>query len=605
MSEPSRPSAANRRPRVTRALLRRFAAYYRPHLKLFVLDMICATLIATLELVFPLITRYILQSVIPDRDLPLLAWLIAGLVGLYLLVAVLNYIINYWGHVVGIRMEADMRRDIFSHLQTLSFRFYDNNRTGQLMSRVVNDLNDITELAHHGPEDVFLSTIMLAGSVCVLAAIDWRLTLVILAIIPFMTWFAVVKRGGMSHAFRRVREEIAEVNSGLENSISGNRVVQAFTNEDHEIGKFQHSNTRFKEAKYFAYRHMASFMTGLTFLTNMLNVAVVGVGGLLIYHAGIDTADLLTFLLYVGLILQPIRRLTNFTQQFERGMSGFRRFVEIMDTRPDLVDHDDAEELDRVCGEIEFRGVTFSYDSGTHVLKGIDLRIPAGSTIAVVGPSGAGKTTLCNLIPRFYEIQAGRITIDGKDIRSVTLRSLRRNIGIVQQNVFLFTGTIRDNIRYGRVEATDEEIVAAAKNANIDEFVRSLPDRYDSEIGEKGIRLSGGQKQRIAIARAFLKNPPILILDEATSSLDNETELQVQAALDELADGRTSLIIAHRLSTVKNADEIVVLTDDGVVERGSHAELLARGGIYTGLYRAQFNGYLVDEETIPTLGAEN
>ena len=583
------------KPRITLSLLGRFATYYRPQLRLFIADMLCATGIATLELVFPLITRYILQHAIPARDVELLAWLALSLVGLYLLIALFNYFVNYWGHVVGIRMEAQMREDIFTHLQRLSFKFYDNNRTGQLMSRVVNDLNDITELAHHGPEDLFLSAIMLVGSVMVLTRINWHLSLAMIAVIPVMAWFAISRRSKMSNAFRRVREEIAEVNSGLENSISGNRVVQAFTNEKHEIAKFHASNTRFRNAKYSSYRHLASFMTGLSLMTNLLNVTVVAVGGFLIFRSHIDVADLLTFLLYIGLILQPIRRLTNFTQQFERGMTGFSRFTEIMDTKPDIVDPPEAVNLDAVAGNVTFSNVTFSYDEGTHVLRGIEMDIPAGTTVALVGPSGAGKTTLCNLIPRFYDIQNGAIRIDGIDIRNINLKSLRSKIGIVQQNVFLFTGTIAENIRYGNVEADDDEIMYAARQANIAEFIESLSDGYQSNIGEKGIRLSGGQKQRVAIARAFLKNPPILLLDEATSSLDNESELKVQKALDGLSAGRTTLVIAHRLSTVKHADEIIVLTDDGIAERGSHEGLRNAGGIYSGLYEAQFHGYLSDE----------
>jgi ATP-binding cassette, subfamily B, bacterial len=575
-------------------LLRRFARYYRPHLGLFTLDMVCALFLAGLELTFPLITRYMLNQVIPNKDLSLMIWLILSLVMLYLCVAGLRYIINYWGHVVGIRMEADMRRDLFSHLQTLSFRFYDNNRTGQLMSRVVNDLNEITELAHHGPEDLFLSVVMLSGSIGVLATIEWRLAAAMLVLIPFMAWFAVTKRAGMSNAFREVREKIADVNAQVENSISGNRVVQAFTNEQFEIEKFHQSNTRFKQAKYFAYRHMAVFMTGLEYMTSMLNVLVVAYGGYLIYQGVITVADLLAFILYISLILQPIHRLTNFTQMFERGMSGFRRFAGLMDEEPDIADAPNAVELENVHGDIEFRNVSFSYNDQEHVLQNVSLTIEAGKTLALVGPSGAGKTTLCNLIPRFYEIRGGSISIDGTDIRDVILSSLRRNIGIVQQDVFLFTGSIKDNILYGRVDASDDEIVRAAKRANIHDFVASLVDGYDTYIGEKGLRLSGGQKQRLAIARAFLKNPPVLILDEATSSLDNETEIKIQTALEELSKGRTTLVIAHRLSTIKNADEILVLTDEGIRERGSHEELLDQGGIYAGLYNGQFKGYVPD-----------
>ena len=569
-------------------MLRRFARYYRPHLRLFILDLVCALGVASLELVFPVVTRHIINEVIPAGDMERLLWLVGILVVLYLAVAGLTYVIHFWGHVVGIRMEADMRRDIFSHLQRLSFRFYDNNRTGKLMSRVVNDLNDITELAHHGPEDLFLSAVMLGGSLTILFSIEWRLALAMAAFIPLMVWFAISQRGAMQSAFREVREKIADVNAQLENSISGNRVVQAFTNEDYEINKFHQSNTLFKKAKYFAYKRMSRFMTGMGFLTNFLNVAVVGYGGFLIYRGIIGVGDLVAFVLYIGLILQPIRRLTNFTQQFEQGMTGFKRFTEIMDETPEIRDTPNACELTNVQGRIEFKEVTFSYDDEAHVLRHVNLEIPAGKTVALVGPSGSGKTTMCNLIPRFYEVSAGAITVDGVDIRDVTLGSLRRAIGIVQQDVFLFTGTVKENILYGDVEATDSQIIQAARRANIHEFVQSLSDGYDSEIGEKGIRLSGGQKQRLAIARAFLMNPPILLLDEATAALDNETEAKIQEALTELSTGRTTVVIAHRLSTIRNADEIVVLTDDGIVERGTHEELMISGKLYSDLYNAQF-----------------
>ncbi|MBN1686301.1 MAG: ABC transporter ATP-binding protein [Spirochaetales bacterium] len=576
------------------ALLKRFARYYRPHLKLFALDMVCSFFIAGLQLLFPVITRHIVGVVIPARDLRGLLWLSGALVLLYLLVTLFNYVVNYWGHVVGTRMEADMRRDVFAHLQTLSFRFYDDSRTGQLMSRIMNDLNEITELAHHGPEHVFLAATMLLGSVIILAGIEWRLALAMVVVIPAMAWFAVSRRGRMSAAWKEVREKVADLNAQLENSISGNRVVQAFTNEKHEISKFNAMNTVFKRSRYEAYKTMAVFMSGLNLFTYLLNVLVVVMGGLLIYRGTIEVADLLAFILYINLILQPIRMLTQFTQMFEQGMTGFKRFTEIMDQKPEIVDAPGAVVLENVRGAIAFRDVTFSYDEQEHVLKGISLDIEAGKTLALVGPSGAGKTTLCNLIPRFYEVKEGEITIDDVPIRNITLASLRGSIGIVQQDVFLFSGTIRDNILYGRVTATDEEVIDAAQRAYIHDYVMSLPDGYDSYIGEKGLKLSGGQKQRVAIARAFLKNPPILLLDEATSSLDNETEIKIQAALEELSAGRTTLVIAHRLSTIHNADEIVVLTDDGIRERGSHAQLMALNGIYAGLYKAQFEGFVPD-----------
>lgn len=570
-------------------MLRRFASYYRPHLPLFILDLGAASLIAGIELIFPLLTRHMLNTAIPAGNLQQVLVIIGVLVAIFVAVAGLQYVVHYWGHVVGIRMEADMRRDIFSHLQRLSFSFYDRNRTGKLMSRVVNDLNEVTELAHHGAEDLFISAIMFSGSLIVLFSVEWRLALAMLAIVPVMVWFAISRRGSMERAWRRLREELADVNSVVENTISGCRVVQAFANEPHEITRFGSSNSRFRNAKYRAYQRMAVFMTGLGFFQRMLYVVVVGVGGLLVYFGQIALGDLLAFVLYIGLILQPVQRLTNFTQQFEQGMTGFRRFTEVMDETPEIADTANALPLPSGPGKVQFDDVTFSYDNGEHVLRHVSLTIPPGSTVALVGPSGAGKTTMCNLIPRFYDVDSGAVRVDGVDIRDVTLRSLRGSVGIVQQDVYLFTGSVRDNIRYGNVEADEAEVIEAAKRAEIHDFVSSLPERYDTYVGEKGVLLSGGQKQRIAIARAFLKNPPILLLDEATASLDNETESRVQSALAALSVGRTTLVIAHRLSTIKNADKIAVLTDDGIVEEGTHEQLLARGGLYTSLYQAQFS----------------
>lgn len=575
-------------------LFRRFTGYYRPHLRLFAIDLLCASAIAALELAFPLLTRYMLNTAIPAGNLRLVLTVAGGLVLLFLAVAGLQYVVHYWGHVVGIRMEADMRRDIFAHLQRLSFSFYDRNRTGKIMSRVVNDLNEVTELAHHGAEDLFISVIMFAGSLSVLFSIEWRLALAMPAVVPLMAWFAVSKRGSMERAWRGLREELAEVNAQVENSISGCRVVQAFTNEPHEIDRFGVTNNRFRSAKYYAYQRMAVFMTGLGFFQRLLYVIVVGVGGILVYLGHIALADLLAFVLYIGLILQPVQRLTNFTQQFEQGMTGFRRFAEILDEQPEIVDRPEAVALTDVRGEINVENVTFSYDNGEHILREMSLEIPAGRTVALVGPSGAGKTTLCNLIPRFYDVDSGTIRIDGCDIRGLTLRSLRQSIGIVQQDVFLFTGSVRDNIRYGNVEADEQAVVRAATQAEIHEFVSGLPNGYDTYVGEKGVLLSGGQKQRIAIARAFLKDPPILLLDEATASLDNETEIRIQRALHALSSDRTTLVIAHRLSTIKNADWIAVLTDEGIREQGTHEELMRCGGLYRRLYDAQFAGYIPD-----------
>ncbi|HOJ09128.1 MAG TPA: ABC transporter ATP-binding protein [Clostridiales bacterium] len=571
-------------------MLKRFISYYRPHIKLFTADLGCAFSMASIDLVFPAITRFLLQKVIPDGNIKLLLIIIGVLVGLYAIRMMLNYFVNYYGHIVGIRMEYDMRKDLFSHLQTLSFRFYDNVRTGKLMSRMMNDLNEITELAHHGPEDIFLSVIMLSGSIIILSTIEWRLALVVFVIVSFMAWFAITKRTKMSRAFREVRSKVANVNAQLENSISGIRVSQAFTNEEYEKHKFDDGNEQFKGSKDEAYNYMAQYSAGIDFITDMLNVSVIGFGGYLVYTKLIGITDLLTFLLYINLAVQPVRRLAQFVQQFESGMTGFERFLEIMEEKPDIIESENAIELKDVKGRIEFTDVTFSYNKGEDVLKGINLEIPEGKVVALVGPSGGGKTTLCNLIPRFYDVEEGSVKIDDHDVRDISLKSLRGNIGVVQQDVFLFAGTIKDNILYGRVDATDEELIEAAKRANIHDFVMSLPNGYDTYVGERGIQLSGGQKQRVSIARVFLKNPPILILDEATSSLDNETEMIIQESLEELSKGRTTLVIAHRLSTIRGADEIIVIDKDGVRESGTHSALIRLDGVYARLYNTQFEG---------------
>jgi ATP-binding cassette subfamily B protein len=575
-------------------LLKRFTAYYRPHWKLFTLDIFCALMIAAADLVFPVISRHLMKEVIPRGNVRLLVVFTGALVVLYIITSVMHYIVNYWGHVVGVRMEYDMRRDLFSHLQTLSFKFYDDNRTGHLMSRMINDLNQVAELAHHGPEDIFISVVMLLGSFFILLGVEWRLTAIIYLSMPFLFWFTIVKRRSMSEAFKDVRVKIADVNADLENSISGIRVAKSFTNEEYEMDKFNRGNRKFKNSRVVAYKKMAEFITGINFLSSILNTAIIGIGGYFIYKRIMDVADLTAFLLYINMVMVPIRRLTNFAQQFEEAMAGFGRFTEIMEQKPDIKDRPDSIKLDNVQGEIEFRNVTFSYNKSEKVLNNINIKIKKGQTLALVGPSGGGKTTLCHLLPRFYEVDEGAIFIDGIDIKDIKVKSLRENIGLVQQDVFIFSGTIRDDIMYGRVTATDQEIIDAAKKANIHDFIETLEDGYDTYVGEKGVKLSGGQKQRISIARVFLKNPPILILDEATSSLDNETEIKIQMALDELAKGRTTIVIAHRLSTIRNADEIVVLTENGIEERGTHEELLKSGGIYSTLYNAQFRGYIPD-----------
>ncbi len=567
--------------------LKRFISYYRPERRLFLADLLAASIIAVLDLMFPIITRTYMKDFIPNRNLQaVLIW--AGLlVVLYVLRLLCQYFVDYYGHVVGVNIEYRMRKDLFSHLQTLDFRFFDDTKVGHLMSRIVNDLRDITELAHHGPEDIFIATRMLIGSFVYLLSINVPLTLITFLFIPVIGAYAYRKRTDMNRAFSEERRKIADVNADLENSLSGIRVAQSFVNEDYEMRRFDSANSAFKKSRYHAFRAMAVYSSGLGFLTDLLNVAVLTCGALFMFKGFIDLADLTAYLLFIGYFLQPIRRLISFTQQYQQGMAGFRRFVELMEVAPSVTDKPGAKDLPSVQGSIELRNVSFQYDKDSEVLHDVSLSIPAGSTVAFVGPSGGGKTTLCHLIPRFYDVVEGAVLIDGHDVRDVTLSSLRQQIGFVQQDVFLFTGTIRENILYGNPSASEEEMVEAAKKAQIHEFVLSLKDGYDTYVGERGVKLSGGQKQRISIARVFLKNPPILILDEATSSLDTATELEIQEALEELAKDRTTLIIAHRLSTIRHADEIVVLTDGKIQERGTHAELVAKNGLYAKLHAAQ------------------
>lgn len=564
-------------------MIKRFIKYYKPHKTLFILDMICAFFVAVCDLVYPMITRSLINDYIPNKALRLIIIWVIVLILIYIIKYLLNYFIQYYGHVVGVRMQADMRRDVFSHLQDLPFSYFDENKTGQIMSRIINDLMDISELAHHGPEDIFLSVIMLIGAFIVLSGISLPLTLIIFAFIPFLIFFAARKRIKMSEAFTKTRVEVAEVNANLENSISGIRVSKAFVNTDFELSKFQKGNLSFQKAREIAYKTMAEFFSGTSFILDILNVIVFLAGGLFFYYGKIDIGDFTAFILFVNMFLNPIKRLINFVEQYQSGITGFRRFIDIMDSEKEK-NSENALSLSEVSGIIDFKNVTFSYDEKKNILKGIDLHIENGKTIALVGPSGGGKTTLCHLIPRFYDIDEGEILLDGKNIKDITLKSLRQNIGIVQQDVFLFTGTIYENILYGNVNATFEEVVEAAKKANIHDYIMGLEDGYDTYIGERGIKLSGGQKQRISIARVFLKNPPVLILDEATSALDNATEVLIQQSLEELCKGRTTLVVAHRLSTIKNADEILVLTDDGIAERGTHDFLIEKNGLYAKLY---------------------
>jgi len=571
-------------------MLKKFVSYYKPHKKLFALDMFFALLLSIFDLVFPVFTRRLINEVIPEGNMRVLFnWSIIMFLIIFLRY-ISQYIVSYYGHLLGVRIERDMRKDIFVHLQTLPFSYYDNNKTGHIMSRIVNDLRDITELAHHGPEDLFISLVMLVGSFIILLQIEWRLTLIIFSFIPLMLIYSVKKRNKMESSFREVRKKIADVNAQLENSISGIRVAKAFTNEEYEIEKFNEGNEAFSDARRNSYKIMAEFTSGINLMSSILNLLVISVGGYFVYLKLIDLGDLFAYTLYVNFFMQPIRRLTEFTQQYQDGMTGFERFLEVMDISPSIIDNPNSIEANDIKGDIRFENVSFSYNNGNRkVLKNINFYVPRGKTVAIVGPSGVGKTTLCHLIPRFYEVTEGKIMIDGVDIRNYTLKSLRQNIGIVQQDVFLFTGTIKENIQYGNPSASEEEIIKAAKKAKIHDFIMSLPFNYETYIGEKGIKLSGGQKQRISIARLFLKNPPILILDEATSSLDTETEMLIQESFKELSAGRTTLIIAHRLSTIKNADTIVVLTDDGIKEIGNHDELLALKGVYYNLYTYQYS----------------
>lgn len=571
---------------------KKFFSYYKPYKKLFAADMFFACLGAAITLVLPLIIRYITNDVIyrePNEALHTILVLAAVMAAMVLLECYCNFFIAYYGHMMGARMEYNMRNEIFSHYQKLSFGFYDNQKVGQLMSRVTNDLFEISELFHHGPEDIVISIIKMVGSFTILLTVNVKLALVAVAIIPFMMVYAGYFNIKMKRAFKRNRARIADINAQIEDNLSGIRVVKSFANEAIEMEKFTVGNDRFFESKRNSYRYMGGYHAGLGAFTTFINIIVIVAGALFITKGIIKVTDLITFLLYINNFTEPVKKLINFTEQFQNGASGYERFLEILSVQPDIVDKPDAKELKNVKGDISFEHVSFRYEeTNEEILKDINLDVEAGKYIALVGSSGAGKSTLCSLIPRFYDVNDGVIRIDGTDIRDVTLKSLRDNIGIVQQDVYLFTGTVMENIRYGRPDATEEEIIAAAKNANAHEFIMNLPDGYDTYIGQRGVKLSGGQKQRLSIARVFLKNPPVLIFDEATSALDNESEKVVQDSLEKLAKNRTTFVIAHRLSTIRNAEKILVLTEDGIAESGTHDELLARDGIYAGLYKMQF-----------------
>lgn len=574
-------------------MIRSFIAYYKPHKKLFALDMLCAFAVAVCDLFYPLIARNIINEYVPNKQLRLLLLWAGVLLAIYITKACLNYVIQYWGHIVGVRIQGDMRRDMFRHLQKLPFAFFDEHKTGAIMSRMISDLQDVSELAHHGPEDVFISAVTLVGAFIMLSRINFLLTVIVFLALPCMVLFAVKTRTMMNRAFHQSRVEMAEINANVETSIAGIRVSRAYTAGNHETEKFDVANERLKAARSKAYRALAVFHSGMQLFTDVLYLVVLVAGGLFLYRGTIDIGDFAAYLLFINIFLKPVNRLVTVFEQIQEGMTGFVRFQEIL-AQP--VEEEPAAALAPAVlrGDISFEDVSFRYqnsdeaDAESSVIDHLTMEIPHGKTVALVGPSGGGKTTLCHLIPRFYEIDSGRITIDGMDVTGLSRYALRRNIGMVAQDVFLFHGTIRENIAYGDLEATDAAIVEAAKKANIHDYIMTLENGYDTQVGERGIKLSGGQKQRISIARVFLKNPPILILDEATSALDNATEMLIQESLEQLGKGRTALIVAHRLSTIKNADEIIVLTKDGIQERGSHRELLEKNGMYASLYQYQF-----------------
>ncbi len=573
--------------RFQRRYLPIFLSYYKPHLGLFILDMCCALGIALVDLAFPAASREALNTLLPQNLYGAFFAVMAILLGAYVLRSVMYFIVTYWGHMMGVRIEADIRRDLFGHMQDLSFSFYDKNRTGQLMSRATNDLFEITELAHHGPEDLFISSVTLIGACCMMAVIQWKLALIVFAVVPIFVVFTIIQRRRMMEASVRQKQTMAGINGQLESSISGMRTAKAFASEDQEDRKFQAANEQFKGAKRDYYKAMAVYHSGLEFALPVMNVLAVAAGGWFIMRGEMDFVDLVTFTLYISTFLTPVRKLAAFVEQFLNGMAGFKRFVELMRVEPAVKDAPGAKDINGVRGDILIDDVSFHYDEGPAVLDHVSIHILQGETVAVVGPSGGGKSTLCQLIPRFYDVTGGRILVDGQDVREVSQRSLRHNIGIVQQDVFLFAGTILENIRYGRPDATESEVVEAARRAEIYDDIMSMPDGFQTYVGERGVMLSGGQKQRVSIARIFLKNPPILILDEATSALDSVTEARIQSAFDELAKGRTTLIIAHRLSTIRSAHRIIVVDENHILEEGTHEELLEQGGEYAQLYNAQ------------------
>lgn len=569
-------------------MLRRFFAYYKPYKKLFLLDFCCAVLLAFLELCFPLAVSYVINKLLPAQDWGLILTACVVLLIVYVVNTLLSFVVTYWGHMLGINIETDMRKKLFDHVQKLSFRFFDNTKTGHLISRLTNDLFEIGEVAHHGPEDMFIALMTLLGAFGIMAYINLELAVLTFVIIPIIIWLVLYFNGRMTKAVERLLSDMADFNARVEDTVGGIRVVQAFSNEKHEKKLFKANNLRFREAKLFSYKLIGLNASITYMLMRLVSVFVLIAGAWYVLQDKMNYGDFVAFVLLTNIFFKPIEKINAVIESYPKGIAGFKRYVQLLETAPDVADKPGAAEVDRLNGDIQYRGVTFGYEGEAKVLQNIDLTIRAGETIAFVGPSGAGKTTLCSLLPRFYEIEGGSISVDGYDIRDLTLESLRKQIGIVQQDVFLFAGTIRENIVYGKLGASDEDIWTAARRARLEEFILAQPQGLETVVGERGVKLSGGQKQRLAIARMFLKNPPILILDEATSALDTETEAAIQQSLAELSVGRTTLVIAHRLATIKNADRIIVVTEDGITEQGRHEELVSAGGIYSRLHHAQF-----------------
>ena len=571
----------------TRSPMRIFLSYFRPHRGLFLLDMTCAFFISLVDLAFPLISRTAMYHWLPDKRYSVFFTVMAIVLIAFVIRSILFFVVCYWGHTFGIRVEADIRRDLFAHMQELGFDFYDKNRTGQLMSRLTTDLFELTELAHHGPEDLFISIVTIVGALAVMFTIQWRMALVVSVILPVFVLTVMHRRRSMGRASRAAKQKTGTINAEIESGLSGVRTTKAFGNEHQQQRRFDGANEVFKTAKREFHKQMGLFNASMEFFLCILNVAVIAYGGLLIMQERMTYIDLITFSLYISTFISPIRKLANFAEMFSNGFAGLQRFIELMATEPTIQDAPDAAGLPHPRGEVGIHHVRFAYPDSPEVLHDIYLTVAPGETVALVGPSGGGKSTLCQLVPRFYDVSSGSITLDGLDVRRIRQRDLRRSIGIVQQDVFLFADTIRENIRYGRPDATDAEVEQAARKAELLEDIQAMPDGFDTYVGERGTLLSGGQKQRVAIARVFLKNPPILILDEATSALDSVTEARIQRAFDQLSIGRTTLIIAHRLSTIRQASRIFVVQDGRIAEEGTHAQLLARGGAYARLYHTQ------------------